>query len=122
MALSCNRPSELMKTHWLRISKYYINTGSFRHYNNYGSTHPLMAASRENKLLPTFSGFKPQTFPHESSYDGVSGTDNDEKSLNNSASVLHLWLVERLPDFKMAVYFLKMLLVNTELSQSRMNL
>ena len=29
----------------------------------------------------------------ESSHDGVSGTDNDEQSLNNSASVFHLWLL-----------------------------
>ena len=32
-------------------------------------------------------------FFHESSYDGVSGTDNDEQSLNKSVSVFHLWLL-----------------------------
>ena len=40
-----------------------------------------MAASEENKLPPSFSGFKSLNFLHESSYDGVSGTDNDEHSL-----------------------------------------
>ena len=81
MNLSCNRPNEIMKTPALRKSKYYINTGSFRLYNNCGSTHdthPSMTASKENKLPPSFSGFKSQKFLHESSYDGVSGTDNDE--------------------------------------------
>ena len=42
----------------LRKNKYYINTsGSFRHHNNCGSTHPsAMAASKENKFPPSFSG------------------------------------------------------------------
>ena len=78
---SCSRPNEIMKTPALRKSKYYINTGSFRHHNNCGSTHPSMAASKENKLPPSFSGFKSQRGLHESSYDGVSGKDNDEQSL-----------------------------------------
>ena len=78
---SCSRPNKIMKTPALRKSKYYINTGSFRHHNNCGSTHPSMAASKENKLSPSFSGFKSQKFLHESSYDGVSGTDNDKQSL-----------------------------------------
>ena len=82
---SCSRPNEIMKTPALRKSKYYINTGSFRHHNNCGSTHPSMAASKENKLPPSFSGFKSQKFLTEScyessSYDGVSGTDTDEQS------------------------------------------
>ena len=42
-----------------------------------------MAASEENKLSPSFSGYKSQKFIHESSYDGVSGTDNDEQSSKN---------------------------------------
>ena len=62
--------------------------------NNDFSTHPSMETSEENKLPPSFSGFKSQKFLHESSYDGFSGTDNDEQSLNNSASVFHLWLLE----------------------------
>ena len=78
MTLSCNRPDGIMKNPALRKSKYYINTGSFRLHNNCGSTHPSMTASKENKLPPSFSGFKSQTFLPESSYDGVSGTDNDE--------------------------------------------
>ena len=66
-----------------------FNTGgSFRHYNNCGSTHPSMAASKENKLRPSFSGFKSQKCLHESSYDGVSGTDNDEQSLKNLSKCL----------------------------------
>ena len=92
---SCSRPNKIMKTPALRKSKYYINTGSFRHHNNCGSTHPSMAASKENKLPPSFSGFKSQKFVHESSYDGVSGTDNDEQSLKKTfAIVFHLWLFE----------------------------
>ena len=63
---SCSRPNKIMKTPALRKSKYYINTGSFRHHNNCGSTHPSMAASEENKLPPSFSGFKSQKFLHES--------------------------------------------------------
>ena len=78
---SCSYPNKIMKTPALRKSKYYINTDSFRHHNNCGSTHPSMVASKENKLPPSFSGFKSQKFVHESSYDGVSGTDNDKKSL-----------------------------------------
>ena len=80
--------NEIMKTPVLRKSKYYINTGSFRHHNNCGSTHPSMAASKENKLPPSFSGFKSQKFVHESSYDGVSGTDNDKQSLKNLSKCL----------------------------------
>ena len=68
-----------MKTLALRKSKYYINTGRFRHHNNCGSTHPSMAASKENKLPPSFSGFKSQKCVYESSYVGVSETDNDKR-------------------------------------------
>ena len=78
---SCSRPNEIMKTPALRKSKYYINTGSFRHPRNCGSTYPSMAASEENKLPPSFSGFKSNKFLHESSYGVVSGRDNDEQSL-----------------------------------------
>ena len=38
-----------------------------------------MAASKENKLPPSFSGFKSQKLLHESGGDGVSGTDNDKQ-------------------------------------------
>ena len=41
----------------------------------------IMVASKENKLPPSFSGFKSKKFVHESSYDGVSGTDNDKQSI-----------------------------------------
>ena len=109
----------MMKTPALKKSKYYINNGSFRHHNNCGSTHPSMPAS----MPPSFSGFKSQTFLHEScygsaSYDGVSGTDNDEQLLNNSASVFHLWLLEAFSWFQNG----SILLVNAELSYSKMNL
>ena len=76
---------------------YLINTDSFPHDNICGSTHPSMAASKENKWPPSILGCKSQIkkFLHESSCDEVSGTDNDEQSLNNSASVLiYLWLLE----------------------------
>ena len=66
---------------WEKAKIIFNTGGSFRHYNNCGSTHPSMAASKENKLPPSFSGFKSQKFVHESSYDGVSGTDNDKQSL-----------------------------------------
>ena len=66
-------PNEIMKIPVLRRSKYYINIGSFWNHINCDSTRPWMAASKENKLSPSFSGFKSQTFIH-----GVSGTDNDE--------------------------------------------
>ena len=72
-------PNEIMKTSALRKSEYYINTGSFRHHNNCGSTHPLMAASEENKLPPSFSGFKSKKFLHESSYGVVSGIRDNER-------------------------------------------
>ena len=74
---SCSWPNEIKKTPALRKSKYYyINTGSFWHHNNCGSTHPSMATLKENKLPPSLSGFKSQKFLHESSYGGFSGTDN----------------------------------------------
>ena len=38
-------------------------------------------------MSPLVLGFKFQKFIHESCHDGVSGTDNDEQPLNNSASV-----------------------------------
>ena len=85
---SCSMPNEIMTTPALRKSKYYINTGSFRHHNNCRSTHPSIVASKENKLPPSFSGFKSQKFLHESSYDGVSGTDNDVQSLKNLSKCL----------------------------------
>ena len=72
-------PNEIMKIPALRRSKYYIDIGSFWHHNNCGSTHPSMAMSKENKMSLSFSGFKSQKFIHESSHDGVSGTDNDER-------------------------------------------
>ena len=54
-----------------------------------------MDGSVGTKQIPSFIfGFKSQKCLHESSYDGVSGTDDDEQSLNNSASVFHLWLLE----------------------------
>ena len=53
-----------------------------------------------HKLPPSFSGFKSQRFLRESRHVGVSGTDNDEQSLNNSASVLHLWLLEEFSWFQ----------------------
>ena len=39
-----------------------------------------------HKLPPSFSGCKSQRFLRESRHVGVSRTDNDEQSLNNSAS------------------------------------
>ena len=82
------RPNEKMKI------LYLINTGSFQHHYNCGSIHPSIAASKENKLPPLFSGFKSQNFLHKPSSDGVPGKDNDEQSLNNSSSVFYLWLLE----------------------------
>ena len=81
----------MMKTLALRKSKYYINTGSFRHHNYCGSTHPSMEASKEYKLPPSFSGVKSQKVLHESSYDGQTMMNSRYKTL---ASVFHLWLLE----------------------------
>ena len=53
-----------------------------------------------NKLLPSFSGFNCHRFLRESRHVGVTGTDNKEQSLNNSASVLHLWLLEAFSRFQ----------------------
>ena len=89
-----------------------LNTGSFQHHNNCGSTHPSMAASKENKLPPSFSGYKSHTFPHESSCDGVSGTDNYEQWLNYSASVFYLWLLQAFSWFQKG----SILLVNADRS------
>ena len=85
---SRSRPNEIMKTPALTKSKYYIDTGSFRHHNNCGSTHPSKVGSKENKLPPSFSGFESQKFLHESIYDWESGTDNDEQSLKNLSKSL----------------------------------
>ena len=74
----------------LRKSKYYINTGSFRLHNNCGSTHPSMIASKENKLPTSFPGFKSQE----------QTMMNIEQSLNNSASVFYLWLLEAFSCFQ----------------------
>ena len=53
-----------------------------------------------NKLLPSFSGFNCHRFLRESRHVGVTGTDNKEQSLNNSASVFHLWLLEAFSRFQ----------------------
>ena len=53
-----------------------------------------------HKLPPSFSGSRSQRFLPESRHAGVSGTDNDEQSLNNSASVLHLRLLEAFSRFQ----------------------
>ena len=54
-----------------------------------------MAASKENELPPLFPGFKSQKFLHEPSYDGDSGTDNDEQSLKNLSKCLSPLAVRR---------------------------
>ena len=51
---SCNRPNEIMKTPALRKSKYYFNTGSFRHHNNCGFTHPSMQRRKKTNCLLHF--------------------------------------------------------------------
>ena len=95
MTLSCNGPNGIMKTPALRKSKYYINTGSFRLHNNCGSTHPSMTASKENKLLH----FRVLNLKNFSMNPAMMGSQeqtmmNIEQSLNNSASVFYLWLLE----------------------------
>ena len=42
--------------------------------SNCGSCYPSMAASEENELPPSFSGFTSPKFIHESSYEEVSET------------------------------------------------
>ena len=74
------------------------NIGGFRHHNYCGSTLPSMARPKENKLPPSFSGFKSQRFLYDSSHDGVSGYN--ERSVKNSASVFHFWLLEAFSRFQ----------------------
>ena len=54
---SCSRSSEIMNTPALRKSKYYINTGSFRHHNNY-ETEAYGIPQLEPVDLETLSLFK----------------------------------------------------------------
>ena len=58
-----------------------------------------MAASKENKLPPLFSGFKSQKLLHESGGDGVSGTDND-KQVKQLSIFFHLWPFEAFSCFQ----------------------
>ena len=99
------RRLSLAKTKWNYEKKHILTVSDI---TITGSIRPSMAASKENKLPPSFSGFKYQRFLH----DGVSGTDNDEQSLNNSASVFHLWLLEAFSWFQNG----SILLANAELS------
>ena len=86
---SCSRPNKIMKTPVLRKSKYYINTGSFRHHTTTVAplTHWWQRRKRTNCLLHT-RVLNLKKFLHESSYDVVSGTDNDEQSLKNLSKCL----------------------------------
>ena len=69
-----------------------------------------MAALEENtEFSPSFWVLNPQKFLHEFSYNEVSGTENDEQSLNYSASVFHIWLLEAFSWFQNG----SILLVNT---------
>ena len=69
-----------MKTPVLRKSKYYI-LKYFPTSQQLG-LHSHIDGSVGRKQIPSsFSDFKSKKFLHESSYDVVSGTDNDEKSL-----------------------------------------
>ena len=84
-SLSIN-PNEFIKTPALRKT----NIGSFQHHNKCGSTCPSMAALRTNCLLH-FRVLNLKNVSMNPANHGVSGTDNDEHSLNNSASnVFHL--------------------------------
>ena len=81
--------------------------------------HSPIDGSVGKKQIPSFSfsfsflGFKSQKFLHEFNCDGVSGADNDQQSLNNSASVFHLWLLEAFSRFQNGA---SIILVNAELS------
>ena len=75
---SCSRLSEIMKTLTLRKSKYYIQ---------------ILAVSDITTIVAPLthgwhSGYKSQKFIHESSYDGISGTDNDEQLSKNLSKCL----------------------------------
>ena len=62
---------------------------------------------KKTNCLLYFSGFKSKKFLDESSYDRVSGTDNDEQSLKKPYQVPFIFgHAKRSPDFKTAVYFL----------------
>ena len=119
---NCNRPlrtNEIMKTSALRKCKYYIYlilAVSDITTTVAPLTHRWQRRKKTNCLLHC-RVFKSQKFLHESSCDGVSGTDNDEQSLNNSAGVFYLSLLEAFSWFQNG----SLLLVNAELSESRMN-
>ena len=104
-------PNKIIKVPVLRKSKYYINISS----SDITTTVALLAhrwQCRKKKKSLLVLGFKFQKFIHESCHDGVSGTDNDEQPLNNSASVFYLWLLEAFSRFQNG----SILLVNAELS------
>ena len=71
----------------LAISKRNYETSALRKSKYWQFT--LMAASKENKLPPSFSDFKSQKLLHEYGGDRVSGTDND-KQVKQLSSVSHL--------------------------------
>ena len=72
-----------------------------------GVHSPSNGSVERKQIAPcSFSGCKSQNFLHESSCDGVLGTDNDEQSLNNSARVLSFAARSVLLISKTAVYFL----------------
>ena len=123
---NCNRPlrtNEIMKTSALRKCKYYIYlilAVSDITTTVAPLTHRWQRRKKKNCMPPSFSGYKSKNIRHESSClscDGVSGTDNDEQWLNNSASVFYLSLLEAFSWFQNG----SLLLVNAELSESRMN-
>ena len=79
------------------ISKRNYETPALRKSKYWQFTS--MAASKENKLPPSFSGFKSQKLLHESGGDGVSGTDSD-KQVKQLSSVFHLWPFEAFSSFQ----------------------
>ena len=81
----------------LAISKRNYETSALRKSKYWQFT--WMAASKENKLPPSFSDLKSQKLLHESGGDGVSGTDND-KQVKQLSSVFHLWPFEAFSCFQ----------------------
>ena len=77
----------------------------------------IITITSNEPLLPSFSGFKSQKCLHESSYDWVSGTDNDEQSLKNLSKCLSSLAARSvLPISKRQYASCKRFLVNAELS------
>ena len=79
LSLANDRPNGIMKNSAPRKSKYYINTLQFPTSQRLWLYSPIDDSVERKQIASFIFGFsRSQKFLPESSYDGVSGTDNDE--------------------------------------------